>query len=164
MSTPASLPYAFVAKIVAADGQHDALADLLAGAVALANEEVGTIVWFAVRTHADTFWIFDAFPDEAARDAHANGAIVAALMANQHLLGAAPEILAADALASKLPQSANARDDRAPPSRRQVATQRHAALPSGARPIGTRTGCRPRALSRRGVRRRGERRRCRAEP
>ncbi|MDJ0426506.1 antibiotic biosynthesis monooxygenase, partial [Rhodococcus fascians] len=91
MSTPASLPYAFVAKIVAADGQHDALADLLAGAVALANEEVGTIVWFAARTHADTFWIFDAFPDEAARDAHANGAIVAALMANQHLLGAAPE-------------------------------------------------------------------------
>ena len=90
MSTPASLPYAFVAKIVAADGQQDALADLLTGAVALANEEVGTIVWFAVRTHADTFWIFDAFPDEAARDAHANGAIVAALMANQHLLGAAP--------------------------------------------------------------------------
>ena len=103
MSTPASLPYAFVAKIVAADGQHDALADLLAGAVALANEEVGTIVWFAVRTHADTFWIFDAFPDEAARDAHANGAIVAALTANQHLLGAAPEILEADVLASKLP-------------------------------------------------------------
>ena len=68
MSTPASLPYAFVAKIVAADGQHDALADLLAGAVA-----------------------------------HANGAIVAALMANPHLLGAAPEILAADVLASKLP-------------------------------------------------------------
>ena len=37
------------------------------------------------------------------RYAHANGAIVAALMANQHLLGAAPEILAADVLASKLP-------------------------------------------------------------
>ena len=89
MSTPASLPYAFVAKIVAADGQHDAVADLLAGAVALANEEVGTIVWFAARTHADTFWIFDAFPDEAARDAHANGS--------------APESRAADVLASKLP-------------------------------------------------------------
>ena len=69
MSTPASLPYAFVAKIVAADGQHDAL----------------------------------AFPDEAARDVHANGAIVEALMANQQLLGAAPEILPADVLASKLP-------------------------------------------------------------
>ena len=103
MSTPGSLPYAFVAKIVAADGQHDALGDLLAGAVELANEEEGTIVWFAVRTHPDTFWIFDAFPDEAARDVHANGAIVEALMANQQLLGAAPEILPADVLASKLP-------------------------------------------------------------
>ena len=103
VSTPAALPYAFVAKIVAADGQHDALGDLLAGAVELANEEEGTIVWFAVRTHPDTFWIFDAFPDEAARDAHANGAIVEALMANQQLLGAAPEIMPADVLASKLP-------------------------------------------------------------
>src|SRR3546814_7471425 len=59
VSTPASLPYAFVAKIVAADGQHDALGDLLAGAVELANEEEGTIVWFAVRTHPDTFWILN---------------------------------------------------------------------------------------------------------
>ena len=49
MSTPTSLPYAFVAKIVAADGQHDALGDLLASAVELANDEEGTIVWFAVR-------------------------------------------------------------------------------------------------------------------
>lgn len=103
MSNPASLPYAFVAKITAADGQHDALRDLLAGAVDLANQEAGTIVWFAVRTHPDTFWIFDAFPDEASRTAHANGAIVAALMANQQLLGAAPEILPAEVLASKLP-------------------------------------------------------------
>ena len=103
VSTPTSLPYAFVAKIVAADGQHDALGDLLASAVELANDEEGTIVWFAVRTHPDTFWIFDAFPDESARDAHANGAIVEALMANQQLLGAAPEILPADVLASKLP-------------------------------------------------------------
>jgi len=103
MSTPASLPYAFVAKIVAGRWTARRARRSAHGAVALANEEVGTIVWFAVRTHADTFWIFDAFPDEAARDAHANGAIVAALMANQHLLGAAPEILAADVLASKLP-------------------------------------------------------------
>src|SRR3546814_4832825 len=67
VSTPASLPYAFVAKIVAADGQHDALGDLLAGAVELANEEEGTIVWFAVRTHPDTFWIFAAFPEDRKR-------------------------------------------------------------------------------------------------
>ncbi len=103
MSTPASLPYAFVAKIVAADGQHDAVADLLAGAVALANEEVGTIVWFAVRTDADTFWIFDAFPRRGRSRRPRQRRHRRSLMANQHLLGAAPEILAADVLASKLP-------------------------------------------------------------
>ena len=66
------------------------------------QREVGTIVWFAARTHADTFWIFDDFPDEAARDAHANGAIVAALMAVSTSSAQHPD-LAADVLASKLP-------------------------------------------------------------
>lgn len=103
MSTPANLPYAFVAKIVAADGKSQALGDLLTGAVDLANEEAGTIIWFAVQTDPDTYWIFDAFPDEAARDAHANGAIVEALQANEQLLGAPPEILPADVLAFKVP-------------------------------------------------------------
>ncbi|MFK7919438.1 MAG: putative quinol monooxygenase [Ilumatobacter sp.] len=97
------MPVAFVAKIVAADGQSEPLAQLLAGAVELANDEAGTIVWFAAQTDDDTFWIFDAFPDEAARDAHANGAIVEALLANEQLLGAPPEILPADVLASKVP-------------------------------------------------------------
>lgn len=102
MSNP-TLPVAFVAKIVAAPGQAEELAQLLTGAVELANQETGTIVWFAVRSDAETFWIFDAFPDTAARDAHANGQIVAALGANEHLLGAAPEINAADVLAMKMP-------------------------------------------------------------
>ncbi|MEM9203934.1 MAG: antibiotic biosynthesis monooxygenase [Actinomycetota bacterium] len=99
----ATLPYAFVAKITAADGAADELATLMAGAVELANDEAGTIVWFAARTDENTFWVFDAFADTEARDAHANGQIVAALMANEHLLGAAPEILPADVLAQKLP-------------------------------------------------------------
>ena len=103
MSFSKALAYAVVYTCGSALGLHDALGDLLASAVELANDEEGTIVWFAVRTHPDTFWIFDAFPDESARDAHANGAIVEALMANQQLLGAAPEILPADVLASKLP-------------------------------------------------------------
>lgn len=98
-----TLPVAFVAKIVAAPGQAEELASLLTGAVELANQETGTIVWFAVRSDESTFWIFDAFPGEEARDAHANGAIVAALGANAHLLGAAPEINAAQVLAMKMP-------------------------------------------------------------
>lgn len=97
------LSVAFVAKITAAPGSEDELAELLTGAVELANAEEGTVVWFAVRTSPDTFWIFDAFANEDDRQAHASGQIVAALNENSRLLGAEPEIMPADILASKLP-------------------------------------------------------------
>lgn len=97
------LPVAFVAKITAAEGSESELANLLEGAVELANAEEGTVVWFAVRTAPDTFWIFDAFANEDDRQAHANGQIVEALGANAHLLGADPEIMPAEVLASKMP-------------------------------------------------------------
>ncbi len=103
MTTTPALPVAFVAKIVAADGLGSELGALLEGAVELANQETGTIVWFAARSDEHTFWIFDAFPTAEDRNAHANGAIVAALGANSHLLGADPEIIPADILAAKLP-------------------------------------------------------------
>lgn len=98
-----TLTKAFVAKISAAPGSESELADLLTGAVELANEEAGTAVWFAVQTDPGTFWIFDAFSSEEDRQAHANGQIVAALNANAGLLGAEPEIMPADILASKMP-------------------------------------------------------------
>lgn len=104
MSLPTSLPFAFVAKMVAKPGQETALADFLTSAQALASQEQGTVVWFAVRTDEATFWIFDAFATEADRTAHAQGAIVDALGNNaDRLLAVAPEILPADVLASKLP-------------------------------------------------------------
>ena len=53
-------------------------------------------------TSPTTFWIFDTFGSEDARQAHINGEIAAALMANaDELLATAPEILAADVLARK---------------------------------------------------------------
>jgi quinol monooxygenase YgiN len=95
---------AFVAKLVAKSGLEQEVADLLAGALGLANEEAGTVVWFALRTDSSTFWIVDAFPDEDARQAHINGPIAKALMANaDRLLAAAPDILPADVLAAKVP-------------------------------------------------------------
>jgi quinol monooxygenase YgiN len=97
------LSVAFVAKITSAPGSEEELAELLTGAVELANAEEGTVVWFAVRTAPDTFWIFDAFTNEEDRQAHANGQIVAALNENANLLGSEPEIMPADILASKLP-------------------------------------------------------------
>lgn len=93
-------PYAFVARIEAKPEKADEVAALLTGALPLAQAEPGTVEWYAVRTSPTTFWIFDTFGSEDARQAHANGEIVAALMAKvDELLAGPPEILAADVLA-----------------------------------------------------------------
>jgi quinol monooxygenase YgiN len=102
-STP-SLTVAFVARLVAKDETAGEVRTLLAQAVELANEEAGTVVWFALQTDATTFWIVDAFATDADRQAHLQGRIAAALMANaERLLAAPPEILPADVLAAKVP-------------------------------------------------------------
>jgi quinol monooxygenase YgiN len=93
---------AFVAKLVARPGLEQDVADLLTGAVDLANDEAGTVHWFALRTDQSTFWIVDTFASEDARQAHITGPIAQALMANaDRLLATAPEIMPADVLAAK---------------------------------------------------------------
>ena len=53
---------------------------------------------------ATTFWIVDAFASQTDRQAHIEGPIAAALMANaDRLLAAPPEILPAEVLAAKVP-------------------------------------------------------------
>jgi quinol monooxygenase YgiN len=95
-------PYAFVARIEAKPDRAEDVASLLAGALPLAQAESGTVAWYAARTSPTTFWIFDTFGSEDARQAHINGEIAAALMANaDELLASPPEILAADVLAAK---------------------------------------------------------------
>jgi quinol monooxygenase YgiN len=97
------LSVALVVKMVAKEETKDELAKFLSGAVELANEEAGTRVWFALRTDERTFWIVDAFPGDAERQAHLNGRIAAALMANaDRLLAEPPSIQPADVLASKV--------------------------------------------------------------
>jgi hypothetical protein len=50
--------------------------------------EPATIAWFGVRFGPSIFAIFDAFPDEAGRQAHLAGKVAAALMAKAgELLG-----------------------------------------------------------------------------
>lgn len=103
-TTTRTLTVAFVAKLVAKEETADEVGEFLAGALSLANQEVGTIVWFALRTDATTFWIVDAFGSQADRKAHIEGPIAAALMANaDRLLATAPEILPAEVLAAKVP-------------------------------------------------------------
>ena len=93
---------AFVAKLVAKPGLEQEVADFLAGAVGLADDEAGTVHWFALRTDPSTFWIVDTFAAEDARQAHINGPIAQALMANaDRLLAVPPEIMPAEVLAAK---------------------------------------------------------------
>ena len=97
-----STPYAFVARIEAKPEKAADVEALLKGAQPLAEAEAGTVAWYAARTSETTFWIFDTFGSEEDRQAHVNGEIAAALMANaDELLAEPPQIMPADVLAAK---------------------------------------------------------------
>lgn len=97
-----SSPYAFVVRLEAKHESAAAVAELLGGALPLAQAEPGTIAWYATRTSETTFWIFDTFASEDDRRAHVEGPIAAALAEKaDELLATAPEILPADVLAAK---------------------------------------------------------------
>jgi quinol monooxygenase YgiN len=68
------------------------------------EQEPATAAWFALKLGPSAFGIFDAFGDEAGRDAHLNGKVAAALMAKAgELLASPPSINKVDVLAAKLP-------------------------------------------------------------
>jgi quinol monooxygenase YgiN len=95
---------ALFVRLEAKPGKEAAVADFLSGAVSLANAERGTAAWFALKFGPSTFGVFDAFADEDGRQAHLNGPIAAALMANAStLLAEAPKIEPIDLLGVKLP-------------------------------------------------------------
>ncbi len=91
-----------LARLVAKPGKENAVADLLKGAISLANAEHNTVTWYAFQLDSNTFGIFDTFPNEAGRQAHLSGPIAAALMAHaDELLSEAPDIKMTTVLASK---------------------------------------------------------------
>lgn len=90
-------------RLEAKQGKEKDLENFLHQGLPLAQQEPATIVWFALRLGPSTFGIFDAFPDDAGRQAHLNGPIAAALMANAaELLSQPPSIEKVDVLASKI--------------------------------------------------------------
>jgi quinol monooxygenase YgiN len=94
---------AILAQIKAKPGKEAAVEEFLKSALPLANQEAGTTVWFALKMGPATFGIFDAFANEAGRDAHLSGPIAAALMANAaELLAEPPSIEKVEVLAAKL--------------------------------------------------------------
>jgi quinol monooxygenase YgiN len=91
-------------QLQAKAGKETVVAKFLADALALANQEVGTLVWFALQSGPSSFAIFDAFADDAGRKAHLAGPIAAALMANaSELLSVPPKIEQVTVLAAKVP-------------------------------------------------------------
>jgi quinol monooxygenase YgiN len=95
---------ALYVALEAKPGKEEAVAEFLRQGKALVEAEPATIAWFGVRLGPSTFAIFDAFPDEAGRQAHLSGKVAAALMAKAgDLLAKPPSIQKADVLASKLP-------------------------------------------------------------
>ncbi|WP_025042170.1 putative quinol monooxygenase [Nitrosospira briensis] len=94
---------ALFVRLQAKPGKEATVASFLESALALANQETTTPVWFALRLGQSTFGIFDAFADETGRSAHLAGPIAAALMANAaELLSEPPQIEHVDVLAAKL--------------------------------------------------------------
>jgi len=81
---------ALFARLEAKPGKEAAVADFLATGLALAREEATTPIWFALRLSPTTFGVFDAFHDEAGRQAHLAGPIAKALMAKAPELFAGP--------------------------------------------------------------------------
>ena len=95
---------ALFVRLEAKPGKEADVEKFLKGGAALVREEPATTAWFAVRMGPSTFAIFDAFPDEAGRQAHLSGKVAAALMKNApELLAKQPTIEKLDVLADKLP-------------------------------------------------------------
>lgn len=85
-------------------GKESAVQDLLASAQALVEAEPATLAWFAIKLGPSTFGIFDAFPDEAGRDAHLNGKVAQALKEQgPDLFVDMPNIQKCDLIGVKLP-------------------------------------------------------------
>lgn len=95
--------FALLVRLEAKPGLEAEVEKFLRAALPLVQEEPATIVWFGIRLGASTFGIFDAFPDEAGRQAHLSGKVAAALMEKAPELFAQPPIIEnVDILAAKL--------------------------------------------------------------
>lgn len=95
---------ALFVRLEAKPGKEQDVEEFLLGGLSLVQQEPATTAWFGIRLGPSTFGIFDAFPDEAGRQAHLSGQVAAALMANaEKLLAEPPSIEKVDVLAAKLP-------------------------------------------------------------
>ncbi|HEX3380040.1 MAG TPA: antibiotic biosynthesis monooxygenase [Paraburkholderia sp.] len=95
---------ALYVRLEAKPGKEQEVEAFLLGGLPLVEQEPATAAWFGLKLGPSTYGIFDAFDDEAGRDAHLNGQVAAALMAKAgELFASPPSIAKLDVLAAKLP-------------------------------------------------------------
>lgn len=89
-------------RLKAKAGKEAEVAAFLNGGLDLVNDEPLTKTWYAIKFDDSTFGIFDTFDGDEGRDAHLNGKVAEALMANAgELLAEMPNIEKIDLLAAK---------------------------------------------------------------
>ena len=90
------------AQLEAKPGKEQEVEKFLKSAQPLAEQEQGTLSWYAIKMGPSKYGIFDTFADENGRNAHLNGEIAKALFAKaQDLFAKPPEIAKPEILASK---------------------------------------------------------------
>ena len=90
-------------RLEAKPGKEKDIAAFLMQGLQLAQQETTTPLWFALRLGPSTFGVFDSFHDEAGRQAHLNGSIAKALMAQApNLFATPPSIEKVEILGAKL--------------------------------------------------------------
>jgi quinol monooxygenase YgiN len=68
--------------LMAKPGKESEVEAFLKQGAAMSNDEPQTVTWYGVKIAPGMYGVFDTFDDEAGRDAHLNGEIAKALMAN----------------------------------------------------------------------------------
>ena len=97
-----ALTLGILALVEAKPGKEADVEAFVKGGQAIVEQEPGTRVWYGFKVNDSTFGIFDAFENEAARQAHLSGQIPAALAsAGPQLLAKDPDIRLVDVLAVK---------------------------------------------------------------
>jgi quinol monooxygenase YgiN len=94
----------YLIRLQARPGQEAATADFLQSVLPIVEGEPGTTAFFALRLGPSEYGIFNAFPNEASRQAHGGGQAGAALSARAgELFETPPAVQPVDVLVSKLP-------------------------------------------------------------
>jgi quinol monooxygenase YgiN len=90
------------AQLEAKPGKEKEVEEFLKSAQPLAEQETGTLSWYAIKMGAGRYGIFDTFADDNGRNAHLNGEIAKALFAKaKDLFAKAPDIAKPEVLAVK---------------------------------------------------------------